>query len=96
MNNPHFIIAGERRSGSTTLYDILRQHSEVGMLDISDFDYFIEPELFSKVPAESAVKPKDWATSHSRQEYLYLFHDLNGVTGQKDADLLWWKPAHAR
>ena len=29
MNESHFIIAGERRSGSTTLYEILKQHHDM-------------------------------------------------------------------
>ena len=42
MSSPHFIIAGERRSGSSTLYEILKQHPEVEMYHKSDFDFFIE------------------------------------------------------
>ncbi len=97
MNNkPHFIIAGERRSGSTTLYDILNQHPEVGMLQKTDFDYFIEAELFSKTPLKSDQVLNDWEQSHSVEAYQKLFSDLKSVTGQKDADLLWWKEAHQR
>ena len=96
MNDPFFIIAGERRSGSTTLYDVLGQHPEVGMLAISDFDFFIEPELFSRTPPSEKFPIKDWETTHPKEKYVSLFSDLSGVTGQKDADLFWWKPAHQR
>lgn len=96
IKNPHFIIAGERRSGSTTLYDILNQHPEVGMLQKTDFDYFIEPELFSRIALKNDQKLKVWEQNHSKEEYKNLFLDLKGVVGQKDADLLWWKNAHQR
>jgi Sulfotransferase family len=95
MSSPHFIIAGERRSGSTTLYEILKQHSEVGMFHQSDYDFFIEPELFSRSPPE-AHKIKSWNETHPISRYKDLFSHLNGKIGQKDADLLWWRPSHER
>jgi hypothetical protein len=94
MSKPHFIIMGERRSGSTTLYHMLSQHPEVSMLQPADFDYFIEPELFGFSPPTAALA--DWDSTHSTEEYASLFERLEGVVGQKDADLLWWYPAHAR
>lgn len=95
MSKPHFIIAGERRSGSTTLYEILNQHAEVGMFHKPDFDFFIEDALFSKAPI-SEENIEDWAATHPIEDYIKQFENLQGVTGQKDADLLWWKPAHKR
>ncbi len=95
MSNPHFIIAGERRSGSTTLYEILKQHPEVGMFHKSDFDFFIESELFSKTPVKEE-NIKNWSETHPISKYQNLFNDLVGKIGQKDADLLWWKPSHKR
>ncbi len=95
MNNPNFIIAGERRSGSTTMYEILKQHSEVGMYHQSDFDFFIEPELFARSPPPTSAT-KDWDTTHPISIYQGLFSGLTGKVGQKDADLLWWKPSHQR
>lgn len=93
MTKPHFIIAGERRSGSTTLYDILKLHPGITMYPLSDYDYFIEPELFSKNPSASKDK---WELNHSAEEFAAIFEDYEGVSGMKDADLLWWKPAHER
>ncbi len=96
MSKPHFIIGGERRSGSTTLYDMLRQHPDIGMLEVSDFDYFIEPGLFSIEPVPENKPLEDWEATHSIQGYTDKFKEVSGVTGQKDADLLWWRPAHER
>lgn len=96
MNKSHFIIAGERRSGSSTLYEILKQHPDIGMFEKSDYDYFIEPELFSIKPIED-FDIKNWEMHHSLEEYTNLFKHLSGkVIGYKDADLLWWKPSSAR
>jgi hypothetical protein len=96
MNKSHFIIAGERRSGSSTLYELLKQHPEIGMLEKSDYDYFIEPELFSNKPIGN-LKIQDWNLNHSKKEYLNFFEHLQGKSkGYKDADLLWWKSSHAR
>ncbi|MBT8261665.1 MAG: sulfotransferase [Bacteroidia bacterium] len=95
MSNPNFIIAGERRSGSTTMYEILKQHSEVGMYHLSDYDFFIEPELFSRTPLLDE-NLKNWDETHPLSDYQDLFSGLSGCTGQKDADLLWWRPSHER
>ncbi|WP_299781931.1 sulfotransferase [uncultured Formosa sp.] len=95
INKPHFIIVGERRSGTTTLYDLLCKHSEIAMLNISDFDFFIEPELFSKEPPSDS-KLQDWDDYHNILDYWKLFPDQAKLLGQKDADLLWWKPSHKR
>lgn len=95
MSSPNFIIAGERRSGSTSLYHLLKKHPQIGMLDQADFDYFIEPELFSRTPHKSN-ETRNWDKTHSLDEYESYFKDCSGVIGQKDADLLWWPDAHIR
>lgn len=94
MDRRRFIIAGERRSGSTTLYHALRQHPEVAMLDQPDFDFFIEPELFALQEPKKSLK--NWKNQHSLDNYATIFDELTGVVGYKDADLLWWKNAHKR
>ncbi|WP_298262453.1 sulfotransferase [uncultured Lutibacter sp.] len=94
---PHFIIAGERRSGTTTLYDVLSKHPEIGMFEKTDFDYFIEPELFSLKPIIDENSISNWEQSHSKLEYNRLSERIKeSITGQKDADLLWWKQTHSR
>jgi len=92
---PNFIIAGERRSGSTTLYEVLKQHSEIDMYHISDMDFFIEKDLFSLQPIEND-KINQWDNYAKIKNYKKLFPQTDKKTAQKDADLLWWKPAHKR
>lgn len=98
-NMPHFIIGGERRSGSTTLYKIMLQHPEINMYPQSDMDYFIRDELFGR---EWMVEKDDdarWYANHTPEAYAAKFDGLfqtDKIVGQKDADLLFWKPAHAR
>ena len=95
MGKPTFIIGGERRSGSTTLYESLKTHPEIDMLPQSDYDFFIEPELFAKTPPENTELNR-WEATNDIFNYEKLFDNLQDVCGQKDADLLWWKPSHKR
>ncbi|MGM0635480.1 MAG: sulfotransferase family protein [Bacteroidota bacterium] len=95
MANPTFIIGGERRSGSTTLYELTNNHPEIDMFHYSDMDFFIESNLFSR----SAIKNneiKQWNGQSKIENYKANFINENKITGQKDADLLWWKPSHKR
>lgn len=90
-----FIIGGERRSGSTTLYHVIKQHPGVGMYPYADMDFFIGKPLFSKKDNKGA-HDKDWEHQYNIQDYFNKFLGLSGVIGQKDADLLWWKNSHER
>lgn len=95
MSKPYFIIAGERRSGSTTLYEVLKQHSEIDMYPKSDMDFFIEKDLFGLHPIEND-QVKKWEKYAKIEDYKLLFPKTDKKTAQKDADLLWWKPSHKR
>ncbi|SEA54763.1 sulfotransferase [Psychroflexus halocasei] len=95
MKLPNFIIAGERRSGSTTLYEVLKQHSEIDMHPLSDMDFFIEKDLFSLQPIKND-QIIQWDNYAKIKDYKKLFPKTDKKTAQKDADLLWWKPAHKR
>lgn len=95
LKAPELLIIGERRSGSTTLYEILKHHPEIGMLGQSDYDFFIEKELFA-LEQPAANPDYDWDARVDIDEYFQLFSDLKRVTAQKDADAFWWQPAHAR
>ncbi len=95
MKLPNFIIAGERRSGSTTLYEVLKQHSEIDMYPKSDMDFFIEKDLFGLHPIENDQVEK-WEKYAKIEDYRSLFPKTDKKTAQKDADLLWWKPSHKR
>ena len=45
MPLPTFIICGERRCGTTSLYTWMRAHPEVFLYPKADMDYFIEDEI---------------------------------------------------
>lgn len=97
MSLPHFIIAGERRSGSTMLYEVLKKHPDIDMHSQSDMDFFIEKELFKLNPVEDD-QVTDWSNYSNINLYKSLFEnpDKEKKTGHKDADLLWWRNAHSR
>ena len=75
-------------------------HPEIVMYPVADMDYFIKPELFAA--REWYIDRDDeetWQKTHSCAEYTKLFDGLfepGKIVGQKDADLLFWRPAHAR
>lgn len=96
MSKIKFIIAGERRSGSSTLYNLLKQHPEIEMVEEEDYNYFIEPELFSRVRIEdSAIE--DWYLKHNIASFEQNFKELKEKKlGYKNADLLWWKSSHKK
>ncbi len=98
MPLPTFIIGGERRSGTTALYYWLRDHAAIHLYPQPDMDYFIEAELFSKEWVDGPADASRWQREHSVDEYSDLFqhNDERSVIGQKDADLLFWKPTHKR
>ncbi|WP_299522937.1 sulfotransferase [Winogradskyella sp.] len=92
---PYFVICGERRSGTTTLYNVLDQHPEVSMYKKRDFNFFIEPQLFSRHEIKDA-EIDNWEEHASFSNYTNHFENLNGKVGVKNADLLWWKSSHSR
>lgn len=94
MGLPDFIIAGERRSGTTMLYEILKKHPQIEMYGKSDMDFFIEKELFSLEPVQNI---ESWDQYSNINDYKAKFKNPNGkIVGQKDSDLLWWKKSHPR
>lgn len=95
MPSPTFIIGGERRSGSTTLYELMYLHPEIEMFHYSDMDFFIESNLFRRIPVSNNEVGK-WDGVNKINSYLSNFTNNDKITGQKDADLLWWKPSHVR
>ena len=98
---PNFIIGGERRSGTTSLYYWIKDHSEVFLYPKSDMDFFIEEEVTARREwslDEPAPDGERWRATHPIEQYEAFFEGAEGfpAVGQKDADLLFWKPAHAR
>ena len=66
---PNFLIVGAAKAGTTTLYDVLAQHPEVGMSFIKEPNYFSDGW-------------PDWA--HSLEEYSALFrgHEKKKARGE--------------
>ncbi|MCP3869651.1 MAG: sulfotransferase [Gammaproteobacteria bacterium] len=95
---PTFIIAGERRSGTTSLYSALQVHPEINLYPKSELNYFVEQELSGRQWIDGEPDSARWEETHSIEEYSTLFSDGGAGTavGHKGADLLFWKPAQTR
>ncbi len=96
---PTFIIAGERRSGTTSLYYWMKQHPDIYLHPVTDMNYFISDELTkARTWRDGETDPEGWEKTHDLEDYAGLFKDSEGFSavGHKGADLLFWKPAHAR
>ena len=98
MPLPTFIIAGERRAGTTTLYHQLRAHPDVFLYPKSDYCYFVEDELSSRQSFNGEADAVAWELAHSPKDYANHFEAAGEKTavGHKGADLLFWQPAHSR
>ena len=96
---PNFLIAGEKKSGTTSLYRWMQNHPDVYLHPTTDMNYFISDKLTeSRKWRDGEVEPGEWERTHSLEGYAKLFeHDGDyRAVGHKGADLLFWKPAHAR
>jgi hypothetical protein len=95
---PTFIILGERRCGTTSLYYALREHPEIHLHPKADFNYFVEQEMTGRVSSDGEPDADRWETTHDVEQYMEEFDDGAGrpAIGHKGADLLFWKPAHDR
>lgn len=91
---PHFIIAGERRCGTTSLLKNLSEHSEIFGHPKQDKSWFIEDSVRKK-PDYSP-----WEDTHHINDYSKWFEDENppgdNIIGEKSADYLFWKSCHKR
>jgi hypothetical protein len=99
MKLPTFIIAGERRCGTTSLYQWIKAHPDVFLHPTTDMNYFIPDELTkTRQWRDGEVDPNEWENTHAREDYARLFLEAEGfaAAGHKGADLLFWKPAHRR
>jgi Sulfotransferase domain len=66
---PDFFIVGHAKSGTTALYEMLRQHSQIYMPDVKEPWYFV-PELRSDVKVANADRHP-----YTLDGYLSLFQD---------------------
>ena len=99
MSLPTFVIAGERRCGTTSLASWIECHPDIYMHPNRDMAYFIEDEIVGKSTWRDGEADADrWEKTHSPRAYAELFLDGDGfkAVGEKSADYLYWKPAHER
>jgi hypothetical protein len=99
MPLPTFIIAGERRCGTTSLYRWISSHPGVYLHHRTDLNYFIEEEIVgSREWRDGEADAERWEQTHSVEQFSELFPEAEGkaAIGYKGADLLFWRPAHAR
>ncbi len=99
MDQPTFIIAGERRSGTTSLSKWLRTHPSIWMPPTKDLFFFVEEEMKGRKDwRKVVVKPEHWAMTHTPEDYTAAFQGAGPgqVAGEKSADYLFWTPCHAR
>lgn len=92
---PSFLIAGERRCGTTFLADLLRRHPDIFLHPKSDKAWFVDDAV--RRP-DGAGPP--WEETHRLEDYLRWFAEAGATptrtVGEKSADYLFWDPAHAR
>ena len=98
MPLPDFLIAGERRCGTTSLYHWLSGHPAVRMYPRSDTSWFIDDGVKGKTWREGYVDPALWKKDHNVEAYAARFEpaEADTVTGEKCADLMYWQPSHER
>ncbi|HFC04224.1 MAG TPA: hypothetical protein ENJ55_00845, partial [Rhizobiales bacterium] len=96
MRSPNFIIAGERRCGTTTLANTLSRHSDIFVHPKPDGGYFIDDSVGKKASATGQA----WASSHSLEDYQAWFLSAGAgsesALGEKSADYLFWHKSHPR
>jgi Sulfotransferase family len=99
MPRPTFMIAGERKCGTTTLHHWMSCHPDVYMYPPWDVNYFLEEEIRRLRHWRDGETDLDaWERTHSRGAYENLFRDGAGrpAIGEKSADIFFWRPAHER
>jgi len=95
-NLPNFIIAGERRCGTTSLSRTLGQHPDIFLHPKQDKAWFVDDTVRSHDSANS----RPWEDTHDISQYAAWFadggYDTETARGEKSADYLFWRPSHAR
>ena len=98
---PNFIIAGERRSGTTSLAKWIEAHPEIYLHPRVDIGYFVDKILVGQMKwIDGEIDESLWNGEHDQQEYANYFEEgFKGnkiAVGEKSADYLFWTPTHAR
>jgi len=76
----------------------MKAHPKIYLYPRPDLNYFVEDELNTRKWFSGEVSAEAWDRRHNIQEYAKLFEEGQGyqAVGHKGADLLFWRPAHAR
>jgi hypothetical protein len=94
MPLPQFLIAGERRCGTTTLSNLLDQHQDIVIHPKRDGGFFIDEDVRKGTPSSN------WSKTHSLADYEAFFSKLpvsgSQTIAEKSADYLSYHPAHQR
>lgn len=99
MPRPTFMIAGERKCGTTMLHHWMSCHPDVYVYPPWDVNYFIDNEISRTLEwRDGETDPQVWERSHSIEAYEALFRDGQGrqAIAEKSADIFFWRPAHER
>lgn len=87
---PDFFIVGHSKSGTTALYEMLRQHPQIYMPDNKE-PWFFADELHERTP------PRPEGTPQTLEEYLALFDDARPEQRAGEATALYlWSHTSAR
>jgi hypothetical protein len=87
---PDFFIVGNSKSGTTALYEMLRQHPQIYMPDNKE-PWFFADELHDRTP------PRPEGTPQTLDEYMSLFDDARPEQRAGEATALYlWSRTSAR
>lgn len=76
MMLPNFIIIGAAKSGTTSLYEYLRQHPQVFMSPLKETNFFAFNGTKPDLGGPSAKKFNNCEVIYRYDDYLALFNDL--------------------
>src|SRR5579864_7934349 len=86
---PDFFIVGHAKSGTTALYEMLRDHPQIFMPDMK------EPWFFSTDMRPRFPPPRSGPAPETLEEYLALFRDAgpHQRAGEASSSYLWSRTA---
>ncbi len=97
---PTFIIAGERRSGTSTLGKWIDAHPEVFLHSRFDRAFFMDDELRGRLEwMDGKIDRAAWDETHDAQKYEQWFSGVETsqlAVGEKSADYFYWDPCMER
>src|SRR5580704_4668397 len=88
---PDFFIVGHHKSGTSALYEMLKQHPQIYLSPLK------EPRFMASDMRERFVQPREHRHPQTLEEYLSLFSDARPEqrAGEASATYLWSRTAAA-